>query len=67
MLVISSIKSNAGKTTIASGLAGVFYKLKLDFEFIKIGPDFLDSLCVSNFACVNKLNLISQCSKQFYR
>ncbi|AUG33780.1 Hydrogenobyrinate a,c-diamide synthase [Candidatus Hodgkinia cicadicola] len=67
MLVISSIKSGAGKTTIASGLVGVFYALKLDFEFVKIGPDFLDCACVSNFACVNRVNLVPQCSKQFYR
>lgn len=67
MLVLSSIKSSAGKTTVASGLAGVFYKLKLDFEFVKIGPDFLDSLCVSNFACANRLNLMFGCPKQLYR
>lgn len=67
MLVISSIKSSAGKTAIASGLAGVFYRLKLDFEFVKIGPDFLDCLCVSSFACVNRLNLMFQFPKQLYR
>ncbi|XXM93391.1 MAG: hypothetical protein AAI946_00365 [Candidatus Hodgkinia cicadicola] len=49
------------------GLAGAFYKLGLDFDIVKVGPDFLDPICVSNFACATKLNLQPQRSEQFYR
>ncbi|XXN13852.1 MAG: hypothetical protein AAI978_00390 [Candidatus Hodgkinia cicadicola] len=64
---MSSIKSNDGKTTVVCGLAGVFFKLGLDFDVIKIGPDYLDLMCVGNFANVNKINLVVQFSEQFYR
>ncbi|XXM90197.1 hypothetical protein AADW59_00395 [Candidatus Hodgkinia cicadicola] len=67
MLIVSSIRSDDGKTTVVCGLAGVFYKLGLDFDLIKIGPDYLDSMCVSNFAYVNRINLITQCYEQFCR
>ncbi|ATY93512.1 Hydrogenobyrinate a,c-diamide synthase [Candidatus Hodgkinia cicadicola] len=67
MLVISSIRSNDGKTAVTCGLASVFCKLGLDFELAKIGPDYLDSLCAGNYANVNRINLVSQCGKQFYR
>ncbi len=67
MLVISSIKSAAGKTAVVCGLAGAFYRLGLSFELVKIGPDYLDPICVSNFACVSGTNLVCECSKQFYR
>ncbi|XXN19801.1 MAG: hypothetical protein AAJB65_00330 [Candidatus Hodgkinia cicadicola] len=67
MLIISSIRSDDGKTAITCGLASIFYKLGLDFDLIKVGPDYLDSLCISNYANVNRINLVSQSSKQFYR
>ncbi|XXM93558.1 hypothetical protein AAHH88_00330 [Candidatus Hodgkinia cicadicola] len=65
MLVISSARSNNGKTAVACGLIGTLSKIGVSFEFVKVGPDYIDSMCAGVFTCVNRLNLITSCSQRF--
>ncbi len=57
MIIITSLKSGDGKTTVCCVLVCLFKKLSLNVNFIKLGPDYLDCACVGMFCDNVRLNL----------
>ncbi len=58
-LIFSALKSGDGKTHNIYGLTSLIYKLNLLIELHKIGPDYIDNICVkqiTKFVNINSHN-----------
>ncbi len=59
MLAVCAAKSNDGKTHITCALNFALCRMELQCRMLKVGPDYLDTACASQFAADACVNVIS--------